>query len=297
MAWALAGCDAAPVTDWTANGRIEAREFDVASKIPGRLASVLVEEGDSVEASRIVARLDTRALEAQLREADSEIRRTQSAEQYAAAILGQRRQEHSLAAKNLARSERLAVNLVIAEQRLDQDSTAAKVAVSGLDAAQALVADAAAAIAVARARRERLATELEEATLRSPGSGVVLYRLAEPGEVLPAGGRVLTLLDLDDMFLTVFLPASLASRIRVGDEARIVADGYPADTIPGVVSHIAAEAQFTPKHVETERERERMVFRIKVRARENPDRRLRPGLRGLAILRQADGSSWPAAPP
>ena len=101
--------------------------------------------------------------------------------------------------------------------------------------------------------------------LKSPIAGRVLYRLAEPGEVLAAGGKVLTVLELTDVYMTIFLPTALAGRIAVGSEARIVLDAVPQYVIPATISFVAARAQFTPKDVETRTEREKLMFRIKVR--------------------------------
>ena len=106
---------------------------------------------------------------------------------------------------------------------------------------------------------------LHDAVLTAPRRGRVQYRLAEPGEVLAAGGRVLTLLDLTDVYMAVFLPTNQVGRVAIGAEARIVLDAVPQYVIPAKVSFIAAEAQFTPREVETRSEREKLMFRVKVK--------------------------------
>jgi HlyD family secretion protein len=275
-----------------ANGRMEAREIDLAAKVPGRVEAVLVAEGDTVAAGQVVAQLDTQAIRAALREADAKLNRAQASRRFASATLAQREAECSLATRNLKRSEQLFARRVVPEQQVDRDRTAVETARSGCVAAEAQVRDAGAAIAAVRAERDRLRTQLDDATIRSPGAGMVLFRLAEPGEVLPVGGRVLTIVDPGDIYMTIFLPARDAARIQVGTEARLLLDGRKGP-VPAVVSFIASEAQFTPKSVETAEEREKLVFRVKVRARANADRSLRPGMPGVAYLRPAGAGDWP----
>ena len=142
---------------------------------------------------------------------------------------------------------------------------------------------------------------IADSTLYAPAAGRVLYRLAQPGEVLGSGGKVLTLVSLGDVYMEFFLPASAAPRVRLGDEARIVVDIMPDVAIPAVVSFVAPQAQFTPKQVETIEERESLMFRIRVRipselvaARID---QIKTGVRGVAWVRLAgpDGSlpDWP----
>src|ERR1700722_8319703 len=130
-------------------------------------------------------------------------------------------------------------------------------AVAGLQAAEAT-------IAADRAVDARIQSQIDDSTLVAPRRGRIEYKLAQPGEVLAAGGRVLTLLDLGDLYLTIFLPAGEAGRLVLGDEARVVLDPVPEYVAPAKVTFIATEVQFTPKTVETAAEREKLMFRIKL---------------------------------
>jgi HlyD family secretion protein len=126
----------------------------------------------------------------------------------------------------------------------------------------------------------------------------VLYRLAEPGEVLGAGGRVATVLDLSDIYMTIFLPADIAGRVAIGAQARIVLDAQPQQPIPAQVSFVSARAQFTPKQVETKNERERMVFRVKLRVpqtlvQQNLDQ-VKTGVLGVAYVQLDKSAPWPS---
>jgi HlyD family secretion protein len=126
----------------------------------------------------------------------------------------------------------------------------------------------------------------------------VLYRLAEPGEVLAAGGKALTLLNLDDMFMTIYLPTDRAGQVALHGEARILLDALPGQPIPATVSFVAPKAQFTPREVETRTEREKLMFRIKVKA--DPawlaaHRDLaKGGMPGVAYVRLDANTAWPA---
>lgn len=276
------------------NGRIEGTEVDVATKTAGRIETILVREGASVTNGQLVALMDTKVLNAQLREALAERVRAGEARKTSLAQEAQRQSECALAIKEFNRTKALFEKGHASEEKLDRDRTAKAVAESACVAARARVVEAAAAINAAAARVERLRAELVESRLTAPRSGRVLYRLAEPGEVLPAGGKVLTIVDLDDIYMTVFLPTAQAGQVRIGAEARIVLDALPDRPVPARISFVAAQAQFTPKQVETAAERQKLMFRIKVQALSNLDDLLKPGMPGLAYVRLDSAAPWPA---
>lgn len=250
---------------WRAYGRSEARRIDVASRFGGRLVEVSVREGDRVEAGQIVARLDSTEIEARLREAQAALHQAEQALAEARALELQRESELAFALHELERAQSLGERGFTPSQVVDLRRTQKATAEAALAAARAGVQRAEAAIAAARASVERIRADLAEFTLRAPLAGRVQYRLAEPGEVLAPGARVISLLDLEDVYLVVFVPTAIAGRLRYGAEARIVFDAAPQWVVPGEVSFVAAEAQFTPRYVETEAEREKLLFRVHVR--------------------------------
>jgi HlyD family secretion protein len=125
----------------------------------------------------------------------------------------------------------------------------------------------------------------------------VLYRLAEPGEVLAAGGKALTLIDLADVYMEIFLPSEQAAALKIGAEARFTVDYEPNRVGPGYVSFVAPEAQFTPKEVETRSEREKLMFRVKIQVpRElvlHYVERVKTGVRGVGYVKFKDTAVWP----
>ena len=281
------------------NGRIEATETDIATKLPGRLLEVLAEEGDMVVAGQVLGRMDTKSLDAQLKEAEARVEQARREHDQAAALVRQRKSECALAQKELKRSRSIYAKdrSIISQDKIDRDTASAEVAEAVCSAAEAQLAMAEAMINVAIAEVERVRVELDDSVLKAPASGRVLYRLAEPGEVLPAGGKVLTILDLSDVYMTIFLPARQAGRVAIGAEARIVFDAAPDLVIPASVSFVAPRAQFTPKEVETRTEREKLMFRIKVRIApellQQYIEKVKTGVPGVAYVRLDQTAAWP----
>ncbi len=279
------------------NGRLESTEIDVATKNPGRLADILVGEGDWVKADEVLARMDTSELAALLREARADLRLIEESRKYAVAIVEQRESELGYANREFGRSAQLVADGHITRERLDQDQTKMRIANAALQAANIKVVESEAAIEAAVARIERLQAQMDDSELVAPRDARVLYRLAESGEVLGAGGKVVTLLDLTDVFMTIFLPTADATLVDVGSEARIVLDAMPDTAIPARVSFVAARSQFTPREVETRTEREKLMFRVKVkidpRLLQKYAERVKTGVPGAAYVQLDPEVEWP----
>ena len=325
MAWGATRTDELPEGFAASNGRIEAVEIDVATKTAGRLVELHVQEGDFIEAEQVLARMDTDVLEAQLREAEAELRRSRTAvetatssvaqrqsEQAAAqAVVRQRQAEMEVARRTLTRLERLRAENVGTEQELDQAKATFYGAEAATKAAEANVAGSEAAIATAKAevigaqahveavqaQIDRLKVEIKDSTLRSPRDGRVQFRIAYPGEVLPAGGKVVNMVDLSDVYMTFFLPTAQAGRVQIGSEARLILDAAPQYVIPARVTFVADVAQFTPKTVETAEERQKLMFRIKAHIDSELLKRyirsVKTGLPGMAYVRLDPRLDWP----
>jgi len=279
------------------NGRTESTEVDITTKFGGRLEQVFVKEGGQVKLNQTLARVDTKELEAQLRRAQAEVRRAEQEKHFAVAVIAQRRSELSLTQKDMERSKGLYENDGIALEQLQRDETAVETAKATLAAAQAQLSNAEAAIEAAIANTELIKTQIDDSVLRAPINGRVLYRLAEPGEVLPGGGKVLTVLDPTDIYMTLFLPTHEAARVGIGAEARVVLDGVPDVVMPAHVSFVAPRAQFTPKEVETRTEREKLMFRLKVQLDAEFLRThtalAKTGIPGVAYIRLSADADWP----
>ena len=335
------------------NGRIEADQVDITTKRAGRIEAVLVAEGDLVEVGQMMARMTVTDLQADLREAEANLRQAREEKRrasamisqresdlrrvaatiaqresdlrYAIATIAQRESELALTKKEFERSQKLIDQQFIARQAFDEDRSKVETAEATLaqerarkqaaeaalaqEQAQKQSAEAAlagarigvdgsqAAIEAAAARVERINSEIADSNLSSPIRGRVLYRLARQGEVLAAGGKVLTLVDLSDVYMEIFLPSAEAARVAIGADGRIVLDAAPQFVIPAAVSFVSPEAQFTPKQIETRSEREKLMFRIKVKIpRElvvKHIEQVKTGLRGVAYVRIDGKTPWP----
>jgi HlyD family secretion protein len=279
------------------NGRIDAEEVRIATKYAGRVAEVLVNEGDMVEAGEVLARMDTAELRAELAAARAAVAQAEENVAEARAQIVQRQSALKFAEQELQRAQTLVAKGHISEQQADQRRTERDTTQAALEAAEARLASTRRAVEAAKAQAERIETQLAESTLTAPRAGRVQYRLAEPGEVLASGGRLVTLLDLTDVYMTIFLPTADIGRLLVGNEARIILDAVPQYVIPARVSFISAEAQFTPREVETRSEREKLMFRVKVKI--DPAlliahiEKVRTGLPGEAYVMLGGGQGWP----
>ncbi|WP_017938005.1 HlyD family secretion protein [Zestomonas thermotolerans] len=326
LAWQALKPNGLPEGFASGNGRIEATEVDVATKMAGRVAELLVDEGDFVEAGQLVARMDTQVLEAQLHQAQAQVRQAENAQltasalvaqresekQTAEAVVRQRQAELTAARKRFTRTEALVRRNALAQQQLDDDRAvlqsaeaalaAARAQVlsaeAGIAAARSQVVEAQSAVEAARASVARLQADIDDSLLKAPRAGRVQYRVAQPGEVLGAGGKLLNMVDLADVYMTFFLPARQAGLVELGQEVRLVIDAAPQYVIPARVSYVASVAQFTPKSVETASEREKLMFRVK--ARIDPEllkkyiTYVKTGVPGMAYLRLEPDAEWPA---
>lgn len=325
LAWYALQPAGLPAGIASGNGRVEAVEIDIDSKVPGRILDILVDEGDFVSAGQVLARMDSYDLDAQLRGAQADLQRAligvrtagflvkqREAELEAAqAVVAQDRAQQVSAALHLQRSSTLVRNGAVPQQSVDDDRAALATATAAVASAQAQVAaadaaietaksqviDADAAVDVARAQVQRIEVDIDDSTLRAPCDGRVEYRIAEPGEVLGAGGRVLEMVDLSNVYMTFFLPTDQAGRVALGAEVRIVLDAAPQYVIPARITYVADVAQFTPKTVETEDERAALMFRIKARIPPELLRKhineVKTGLPGMAYVQLDPKVPWP----
>jgi HlyD family secretion protein len=280
------------------NGRLEATQVDVSAKYSGRLAAVNVNEGDEVTAGQVVATISSPETEAQLRAAEAQVLKAKKSLAEAVAVIAQRNSDLDFTRTDLDRGKMLIDKGHIAQQMLDQRRNKFEAAEAAYVAANAQRDAAEAAIKAAEADVERLQSILVDLVLVSPRSGRVQYRLARAGEVVSAGQRVLTILDLKDVYMTIYLPADVAGQLTLGDEARVILDPLPQYVFPATISFVATDAQFTPKSVETAEERQKLMFRVKLQGDpavlDKYHSAVKTGVRGLGFVRTDPKIAWPA---
>jgi HlyD family secretion protein len=279
------------------NGRIEADEIDIDTKFAGRIAEMLADEGDMVKAQQVLARMDTRDLDASLKRSEAQVQQAEHSLDEARANVVQQTTQLTLAQQEMDRTSVLAKRGYATLELLDQRRQTLDGATAALKAANERVVEAERAIDAATHDAEFYKVNIADNTLIAPRDGRLQYRIANIGEVLPAGGRVFTMLDISYVYMDIYLPTQEAGKVKIGADARITLDALPNVAIPAKVAFIATQAQFTPKMVETKDERDKLMFRLRVRI--DPERLrargeyVRSGLPGVAYVKFDPAVSWP----
>jgi HlyD family secretion protein len=296
--WKLAHQSPVPEGIVFGNGRIESVQVDVAAKYGGRIKEILAREGDLVEDGQILAKMDTVELEAQLARDKATLAANEESAEEVRAEITKNESQMKLADVEYKRSSDLLSRRAISRSEYDKYRTALDSARASLDGSNAKLKTTNQSISAAAAVVKRTEAQIEDSILKSPVRGRVLYRLAEPGEVVGLGGNVLTLINLNDVYMEIFLPAQEAARVKMGAEARVTLDVRPEYSAEAKVSYVSPEAQFTPKQVETRSERDKLMFRVKLQV--PPEivmpfiERIKTGVRGIGYVRLDDTAAWPA---
>ena len=279
------------------NGRLEADAINIDTKYAGRIAELFADEGDFVKGGHVVARMDTQDLAASLKKAQAQVKQASRAVEEAEANVKQQQSQMLLAQQEYDRAATLVQKGFQTKEVMDQRQQQLDGAKAALSAANLRVIEFQHALDAATHDVEFYSVEIADNTLVAPREGRIQYRVANVGEVLPAGGHVFAMLDTAYVYMDIYLPTEQAGKVRFGADARIVLDAYPNIAIPAKVSFIASQAQFTPKIVETQNERDKLMFRIRVRI--DPDRLrgraeiVRSGLPGIAYVLTDPDTKWP----
>ncbi len=295
--WKLSQVSALPTGIVSGNGRIESVQVDVAAKYGGRIKEILAREGDLVEEGQVLVKMDTDELQAELEKDKAKLAESEQAAAEVKTEITKDESQLKLADVEFKRSKSLYERKVAAREEYDRYRTRLETAKASLEGSKAKLNTANQSINSAAAEVKRTQVKIDDATLKSPVKGRVLYRLAEPAEVVPLGGKVLTLVNLNDVYMELYLPAQEAARVKIGADARIVLDARPEYAAQAKVSYVSPEAQFTPKQVETRSERDKLMFRIKLQV--PPElvlpyiERIKTGVRGMGYVRLDDAAVWP----
>ncbi len=233
-----------------ASGTVEATEAQLGFQAAGRVESIGVRESDAVQAGDLLARLDTRETEARLRQARAQLN-----------AIALRRQE---AERDRERARTLLAGGAIGQEAYDKALLAFNVAES--DHAQAA------------ANVQALDAVLVNMRIRAPFAGIVTVRHREPGETVAPGAPVLTVMNPDDRWVRIYIPENRIGAVRLGHKAAISTDTWPDKRYAGDVTYIAAQAEFTPKNVQTTEERVKLVYAVKVRIADDTKFELKPGM-------------------
>ncbi|MBV1830176.1 HlyD family efflux transporter periplasmic adaptor subunit [Komagataeibacter sp. AV436] len=282
-----------------ANGRLELARIDVAVKYPGRVTELDFNEGDLVAADQVLAREDDISARASLDAARAHLRAAQADVARAQAERDARQATLHLARHDMDHAQTMFRQHLVSDMELTQHQTSLDTATAAAEAAGRAVEGAQAVADAAQAQVAQARSAEDDMTIRAPVAGRIEYRIVEKGAVLPGGGRVASLLNPADMYLTVFYPAQQAGQLHVGDQARIALDALHQQVIPATISFVSPEAQFTPKYVETATERDKLVYRVKLRVSPETAGRygsvLKAGMTGDGYVRTDPAARWPAS--
>lgn len=280
------------------NGRIEAKLVDAVAKDALRVKEILVDEGDLVKPGEVLVRLDTATFDSQLNQAKLQVASAQ--ERVASANFAVVRQKSLVdnAQLEFDRTRKLVDQNALSQREFDERNTSLQTSTAALAEAEAQLRTAKQEVEVAQANVTTIQTHIDDATLKSPVTGRVLYRLAEPGEMLAAGGKALTLVNLEDVYMEIYLPSEQAAGLKVGAEARLTVDYAPGRAAAAYVSFVSPEAQFTPKQVETKSERDKLMFRVKIQVPQELVsgyiERVKTGVRGVGYVKIKESAVWPS---
>jgi HlyD family secretion protein len=286
----------------TASGTVEATEAQLGFQATGRIDSIAVHEGDSVRPGVVLATLDCTETDARREQARAHVRAAQAQlleltrgyrpeeVQQAKAAMDAAQQRYDDAKRDLDRTTRLKEGGAVSQETMDKAQVTYDVARSTfqqardqyrllsagprrekIEAARAQVHEAEAAVRAMDAL-------LVNMTIRSSFGGVVTVRHREPGEIVPAGSPVLTVMNRDDRWVRIYVPETRIGAVRLSLPAVITTDTFPGKRYAGRVSYISSEAEFTPKTVQTSEERVKLVYAVKVRILDDSRYDLKPGM-------------------
>jgi HlyD family secretion protein len=285
-----------------ASGTVEATEAHLGLQVTGRIEQVAAREGDRVKAGTELARLDRTEALARREEAEARVAAARAVLQelrtgfrseevaQARAARDAARERLNDAERDLERTERLYQGGAVSQEAYDKALLTRQVATSQLAQAEEQlrllesgprkekIAAQRAELARAEASWRALDAALSNLTLVAPFDGIVTVRHREPGETVPLGATVLTLMNPEDRWVRIYVKEDRIGAVKIGAAARISTDTYPGKTYPGEVRFIASEAEFTPKNVQTTEERVKLVYAVKVQITGDPEFELKPGV-------------------
>ena len=293
--------------DISGTGTVEAVEVTIGNKIPGQVLEVIPREGNLVKAGDVVAQIDHADLDLELERARAGVRAAKA--QLTLLRRGPRKQEVRRAEQmvaqakagldnartNLGRAQDLLNKKVVPQSKVDQARAQVDVLQAQYNAAQEALSALRAGsrleqLHMAEANLEQaemlvriLEKKIGDCTVKSPTTGRVVARFLEPGELAGTGMPIVRVADLSGVWIMIYVSETELGRVRVDGEAEIRVDSFPSKTFSGKVTYISPQEEFTPKNIQTKDERVRMVFGVKIEAK-NPDESLKPGMPADVVL-------------
>lgn len=280
------------------NGRLNLNRLDIASLYAGRVQEILVNEGDDVTAGQSLVKLSTSQVDAQILQIQAKKLQAQEAVGRVTSEQNAAEQQLKLAQLELSNAQKLRKDNLISSTELARFQTQYSATLAKVNATKAAALEAESIIQQADAQLAQVQDMYNDLDIKSPINGRVEYKIAELGTVIPAGGKVLSLLDTQDVYLNIFLPSQQSNPLKIGDEARIRIEGIDA-VFPATIQFIASDAQFTPKSVETQEERTKLMFKVKLALPKETIHRypglFKGGMTALGYVKYDPKVEWPSS--
>lgn len=288
-----------------ASGQVRGTEVTVSSKLPGRVESLKVKEGQAINAGDLIVRISSEEIEARIEQARAQvdasshrIHQARESLKRGEADVKEAKSQRDLAGSDYDRySDLIKKGLVsrsefdVAEARLKSSGARLEAAKKGREEARAAYETTKNQVDEAAARVKEVEAILKDTEIYAPSNGTVINKLVEEGEMVAVGAPVATLIDLSDIYVKVYIPEKDIGKIRLGNPARMYADAFPGRSFEGDVTEISQKAEFTPKEVHMKEERTKLVFGVKVRIK-NPEGYLKPGMPVDVKIKWMENASW-----
>ncbi|WP_424411612.1 HlyD family secretion protein [Pasteurella sp. PK-2025] len=279
------------------NGRLEFARLDVASLYAGRVEQIFVQEGQYVAQDTLLATLSADSIQAQVDTAKAKVEQAQQAVKRTQAQFNAQQQQLNTAQLDVDNAQQLFKDKLISSSELTKRIALRDAAFAGLNALQSGIDEAESVVKQATAQLLQAQSVLNDLHIKAPKAGRIEYRLVELGAVIAPGHKIASIIDLTDASMNLFFPAPIVNQIPLNSEARILFDGLDA-VFPAQVTYIASEAQFTPKFVETQSEREKLMFKVKLQIPQDIATKyadyLKAGMTGNGFVRLHNADDWSA---
>lgn len=274
------------------NGRIEARETSISTKFAGKLVEILADEGDYVKKGQLLAIIDSRSLESDINAQKARLDEINKNIKAIEAEIKATESDIKFSKKELDRTKILIQQNFASELELDRNNNLLEKTEAKLASLKANKNSMEATYKSLQASIKTMEINLSDMKIYAPTNGVILYRLAESGEMLPNGGKIFIMYNPDDLYMTIYMSSDMAGQVKLGEDAKIKLDAYKNKIFDAKVSFVAENAEFTPKEVETQKEREKLVFRVKLTLNNNFEREAKPGMPGEGYIKLNSNKSW-----
>lgn len=273
------------------SGRIEGRQTNIAPKVQGRIIKLYKDEGDTVKAGELLCEIDSEQLAARYKSAVETAEASYSAVAQAHANFIKARASYEKAKKDYDRYSSLLKEELVSKSDFDRVKMLYESAQAEVEAASKAISQAEANYRAAQQRLKEAEADLNETKIYSPSEGVILSRPIELGEVVNPGSVLYVIVDLNKLYVKVYVPEPDIGKLKLGLPARVYIDAYPDRFFNGKITKIYEQAEFTPKNVETKEERVKLVFGVEVSV-ENPQGLLKPGMPADVVIKWKESAEW-----